>query len=45
MARRYTAEQACKAILNDDDPGGIESADSLDESLAILLLLLLLAQK
>ena len=32
MARRYTAEQACKAILNDDDLGEIESADSLDES-------------
>ena len=32
MARRYTAEQACKAILNDDDLGEMESADSLDES-------------
>ena len=32
MARRYTAEQACKTILNDDDLGETESADSLDES-------------
>ena len=32
MARRYTAEQARKAILNDDDLGEMESADSLDES-------------
>ena len=32
MARRYTAEQACKAILNDDDLGEMESSDSLDES-------------
>ena len=32
MARRYTAGQACKAILNDDDLGEMESADSLDES-------------
>ena len=32
MARRYTAEKACKVILNDDDLGEIESADSLDES-------------
>ena len=26
------AEQVCKAILNDDDLGEMESADSLDES-------------
>ena len=32
MARQYTAEQACKAILNDDGIGEMESADSLDES-------------
>ena len=32
MAQRCTAEQACKAVLNDDDLGEIESADSLDES-------------
>ena len=28
MAQRYTAEQACKTILNDDDLGEMESADS-----------------
>ena len=32
MARWYTVEQACKAILSDDDLGEMESADSLDES-------------
>ena len=32
MAQRYTAEQACKTILNDDDLGKMESPDSLDES-------------
>ena len=32
MARRYTAEEACEAIMNDDNFGELESADSLDES-------------
>ena len=32
MARRYTAEEYCEAIMNDDNFGELESADSLDES-------------
>lgn len=32
MARRYTAEEAAEAIMNEDDFGEMESADSLDES-------------
>ena len=32
MAQRYTAEEVCEAIMNDDDFGELESADSLDES-------------
>ena len=32
MARRYTAEEAYEALMNDDDFGELESADSLDES-------------
>ena len=32
MTRRYTAEKACEAIMNDDGFGKLESTDSLDES-------------
>ena len=32
MAQRYTAEEACEALMNDGNFGELESADSLDES-------------
>ena len=32
MAWQYTTEEACEAIMNDDDFDELESADSLDES-------------
>ena len=32
MAKRYTAEEACEALMNDDNFGELESVDSLDES-------------
>ena len=32
MARQYTAEETCEAIMNDDNFEKMESADSLDDS-------------
>ena len=32
MACRYTAEEACEPVMNDDDFGEMESADCLDDS-------------
>ena len=32
MVRRYTAEESCEVIMNDDDLGEMELADSLDDS-------------
>ena len=37
MDQRYTAEEACEAIINDDNFDELESTDSLDEASLILL--------